>query len=223
MLAAFAVLGSLIFDAVKYYKDSERTVIVKGLSERDVKADTAIFPITFKALSENVSQLYDTMEKQNSEIVSFLLSLGFAKEEIGFSSPKITDRRANFYGENFSGERYLATATIIVYTNKVDLVLDSMRKLGELGKKGIVIAGDEYGYYTDFMYANLNDIKPSMIEEATKNARSVAEKFASDSGSKLGKIKSAQQGQFTITNRDQSTAYIKNVRVVSTIEYYLAN
>ena len=74
-----------------------------------------------------------------------------------------------------------------------------------------------------FIFSKLNDLKPEMIEEATKNARAVAEKFAEDSKSRLGKIKSASQGQFSVEDRDSSTPHIKQVRVVSTVEYYLSD
>jgi len=96
-----------------------------------------------------------------------------------------------------------------------------MSEQGELLQKGIAVGGDEYQYNVQFLFTGLNDIKPRMIEEATKNARAAAEKFARDSNSKLGKIKSANQGQFTISDRDANTPYIKNIRVVSTIDYYL--
>ena len=88
-------------------------------------------------------------------------------------------------------------------------------------KQGIAITEGEYRYNTVYSFTGLNDIKPQMIEEATRNARAAAMKFAQDSGSKLGKIKNASQGQFTISDRDENTPYIKNVRVVTTVNYYL--
>jgi hypothetical protein len=98
-----------------------------------------------------------------------------------------------------------------------------MGKLVELGKQGIAISGENYESKTVFLFTKLNDIKPVMIEEATKNARTVAEKFAQDSKSKLGRIRSASQGQFSIDDRDSNTPFIKKVRVVSTIQYYLSD
>jgi hypothetical protein len=93
----------------------------------------------------------------------------------------------------------------------------------ELGKQGIAISGGDYQSKPVFIFKKLNELKPVMIEEATKNARAVAEKFARDSNSKLGKIKSASQGEFSIEDRDSNTPYIKQVRVVSTVEYYLSD
>jgi hypothetical protein len=98
-----------------------------------------------------------------------------------------------------------------------------MPKLTELGKMGIVFSQNNYDAQVEYIFSRLNDVKPKMIEESTTNARSVAKKFASDSQSRLGKIKKATQGQFSISNRDKNTPYIKQVRVVSTIEYYLAD
>lgn len=98
-----------------------------------------------------------------------------------------------------------------------------MQTLSDLGQKGIAFSGEDYEVRTNYLFTQLNELKPAMIEEATKNARAVAEKFAQDSKSRLGKIKSAFQGQFTIENRDNSTPYIKKIRVVSTVEYYLSD
>ena len=98
-----------------------------------------------------------------------------------------------------------------------------MNKLADLGKRGIVLTGMGYQTATEYLFTRLNEVKPSMVEEATMKAREVAEKFAIDSKSKLGKIKSARQGQFPISNRDKNNPHIKKVRVVSTVEYYLSD
>ena len=98
-----------------------------------------------------------------------------------------------------------------------------MSGLSSLGKKGIVFSASNYETRTEYIFSKLNDIKPEMIEEATNNAREVAQKFATDSQSRLGKIKRAYQGQFTISDRDNNNPHIKKVRVVSTVEYYLAD
>ena len=98
-----------------------------------------------------------------------------------------------------------------------------MTELSVLGKQGIVIRGHDYENRTEYLFTGLNDIKPDMIEEATRNARVVAEKFAADSDSSLGKIKQARQGQFSISDRDQNNPHMKKIRVVSTIEYYLSD
>jgi hypothetical protein len=201
----------------------ERSVVVKGLSEREVTADIAIWPITFNVADNDLTNLYQTVQQKNDSVVEFLNSNGFKTDEITISAPAVVDKKAREYGNasDGSGYRYTASSTITVYTTQVDAVRESMIKLVDLGKQGIAIAGDTYSM--QFIYSKLNDIKPGMIEEATKNARESADKFAKDSDSSLGKIKQASQGTFSIENRDSSTAHIKKVRVVSTVEYYLSD
>ena len=110
-----------------------------------------------------------------------------------------------------------------MYSRDVARVRAAQKGLADLGRQGIVFSGEQYGTQTQYLFTGLNDIKPDMIEEATRNAREVGEKFARDSSSTLGKIRSAQQGQFSITDRDQNNPHIKKVRVVSTVEYYLSD
>ena len=110
---------------------------------------------------------------------------------------------------------------VVVTSEQVEKVNKLMNKQTELMSQGIAIVAGDYNYQTLYEFTGLNEIKPDMVADATKNARKAAQKFAQDSKSKLGKIKSASQGQFSIDDRDQYTPYIKNVRVVSTIEYYL--
>jgi hypothetical protein len=129
--------------------------------------------------------------------------------------------QAERYSVSQSPYRYNITSVVTVMSDNVDLVRKLMSEQGELLKQGIAVTGEDYQYRVQFLFTKLNDIKPQMIEEATKNARATAEKFAKDSGSKLGKIQSANQGQFSITDRDANTPYIKNIRVVSTVNYYL--
>lgn len=157
-------------------------------------------------------------------VIEFLKAAGFSESEISVSQPAIMDRQAQSYGDTERVRfRFTAAATITVYTEKVSLVRETMTKVVDLGKQGIAISGQDYQNRTEFLFTNLNRIKPEMIEEATRNAREVAMKFATDSNSRLGRIKTASQGQFSITDRDTSTKHIKNVRVVSTVEYYLSD
>ena len=140
------------------------------------------------------------------------------------SVPAIVDHQAQGYSpENARQFRYSGTSTLTVYSLNVEQVRAAMRNLVDLGKRGIAIAGEDYGSRTEFLFTHLNDLKPAMIEEATRNAREVAVKFAQDSSSVLGKIRTASQGQFSIEDRDSNTPHIKKVRVVSTVEYYLSD
>lgn len=204
-------------------KALDRVVQVKGLSERDVNADMVIWPIKFTEVGDDLAQLMAGIERKNEQVRAFLLLHGFEAPEISVAVPQIQDRQAGYQDGNSRQARYTVTSTLSVYSNKVDQALLAMPKLIELSKNGIAIAGQDYDAKPEFLYSELNQLKPQMIEEATKNGRAVAEKFAADAGSQVGKIRSANQGQFSIADRDTSTPHIKKVRVVSTLEFYLTD
>ena len=219
-----AALGFLLGNAAIKYREYERTVTVKGLSERDYAADIVIWPIQFTAASNNLESLYVSLESSTSKIRDFLLNKGIKMEEISFSSPAITDKSAQQWGSNERAEfRYTAIQTVTVYSKNINVVHSVMGSLSDLGKKGIVFVGNNYESQTEYLFSKLNEVKPAMIEEATRNAREVAEKFAADSKSSLGKIKNAIQGQFSIQPRDRNNPHIKKIRVVSTVVYYLSD
>lgn len=219
-----SVLGYLLGDAAIKYKGYERTVTVKGLSEQEHKADIVIWPIQFTAVGNDLESLYTAIESSTSMIQTFLQTKGIAANEITFSSPSIKDKSAQQWNNNTKAEfRYTAVQTVTVYSKNIDRVRSVKGSLSELGKQGIVFNGSDYQSQTEYIFSRLNEIKPMMIEEATGNARGVAQKFATDSQSSLGKIKRASQGQFSINNRDTNNPHIKKVRVVSTVEYYLSD
>ncbi|MCD6117968.1 SIMPL domain-containing protein [bacterium] len=219
-----SALGFLIGRSAIKVKEYERTVRVKGLSEREYPADIVLWPIKFTAASNDLSALYSSLEQSTKKIRAFLKKNGIDESEISVSLPYVTDKLAQQYGSGQRVEfRYTAMQTVTVYSKKVDLVRKTIKKLADLGKQGIVFSGDEYSISTEYIFTKLNEVKPEMIEEATRKAREVAEKFAKDSKSHLGKIKRASQGQFTISPRDRNNPHIKRVRVVSTIEYYLSD
>ncbi|MCB1803258.1 MAG: SIMPL domain-containing protein [Gammaproteobacteria bacterium] len=224
LAVGLGTLGYQLADGLLRFKAAERVVTVKGLAEREVAADTAIWPVRFNAADDDLQALYATLESQSAAVTRFLQEVGFAAEDISLSAPAIIDRRAQGYGNPAAQDlRYAGTVTITVYTRDVARVGQATRRLTELGKQGIALVGEDYGVRTDYQYTALNDIKPAMIEEATRNAREVAARFAQDSDSRLGKIRTANQGLFTIQDRDSNTPQIKKVRVVSTVEYYLVD
>ncbi|MFP5504591.1 MAG: SIMPL domain-containing protein [Gammaproteobacteria bacterium] len=183
-----------------------------------------MWPIKYNQADNDLVALYAAIERHNGLIVEFLKQRGFGDDEISVSVPAIVDRQAQAYGgEQNARFRYAATSSITVYSTDVDQVRATMNDLVELGKQGLAIAGQDYEARTQFLFTGLNALKPEMIEEATRNAREVAGKFAQDSASTLGKIKTASQGQFSIEDRDSNTPHIKKVRVVSTVEYYLSD
>ena len=224
LCVGLATMGLLLSEGIIKFRDMERVVSVKGLSERDMPADVAIWPIRFSEVSNDLSELYGSLESKNDKVNNFLRQQGFKVDEISVSEPAIQDRQAQGVSEEqVRNGRYAGTSTLTVYSNDIEMVRKAMSNLAQLGQNGIAISGQDYDVKTQFLFTKLNDIKPAMIEEATRNAREVAEKFAHDSGSKLGKIKRASQGQFSIDDRDSNTPYIKKVRIVSTVEYYLVD
>jgi len=221
--AGLILMGYVLGSSAIKFKEYERVVSVKGLAEKEVPADIAVWPINFTAADASLTTLYLSLEIDTKRVVDFLVAAGFDPAEITVAAPSIIDKFAQQFGNAENVQlRYTAQQTITVYSNKIDLVRKTTNNLAELGKKGIAFGGREYPG-TEFLFTKLNDIKPAMVEEATRKAREVAEKFANDSQSKLGKIRSANQGQFTVSNRDSNTPHIKNVRVVSTVEYYLSD
>ena len=223
IMIGLIVLGFMFPRAVEKNRSYDRTVNVKGLCEREVKADKVIWPIVYKVMADDVQDLYNQTSSSNDIIVDFLVSGGISPDEISVSVPKISDKLANEYGGYDRAYRYIAKNVVTVYTDKVDHVLALMSRQSELLKKGIITGGESWENPVEFRYEGLNDVKPEMIEEATKNAREAAQKFAKDSDSQLGKIKTASQGTFTIEDRDSNTPHIKKVRIVTSVTYYLNN
>ena len=175
-------LGAFLYCAMMHTKDRDRVVSVKGLSEREVKADYVIWPIVFKEVGNDLVALYESVQRS---------------------------------------QRYVATVVMTVASKDVEKLREIMGKQGELLKQGIAFSEGDYRYRKIYTFNGLNDIKPEMIDEANKNARAAAQKFAADSESKLGKIKTATQGQFSIEDRDENTPFIKKVRVVTSVQYFL--
>jgi hypothetical protein len=219
-----SVLGYLLGKAAIDFKEYERSVTVKGLSERDVAADIVIWPISFTEADNDLAELYRSLETGTGNIRDFLREKGVQPAEISVSPPSITDKSAQQYGGGQKPEfRYSAIQTVTVYSPSVELVRAAMNGLAELGKRGIAFTAGNYDTQTEYIFTGLNEIKPQMIQEATTKAREVAVKFAQDSNSRLGKIKQASQGQFSISPRDKNNPHIKKIRVVSTVEYYLSD
>lgn len=224
ILLGLAALGWLVGAAAIEVKQFERTVAVKGLSEREYPADLVVWPIQFTAAGNDLSELYGAIEDNVARITAFLRENGIDAAEISTGAPSIMDRSAQPYGGPERAEfRYTGLQTVTVYSTDVAGVQAVMSRLSALGKQGIVLTSGMYPAQTEYLFTRLNAVKPEMIEEATRNAREVAEKFAADSSSRLGKIRRASQGQFSIEPRDMNNPQIKRVRVVSTIEYYLSD
>ncbi len=219
IIIGFALLGYFISSGLKSIANQDQYVTVKGLAEREVMANKVVWPLPYKCVSNDMNQLYKEVERNSRTITAFLNDNGITDEEIIVSVPVVTDRLAQSYAPDNIKYRYQADAVITVTSSKVEKIIELMKQQITLLEQGVVV-GSEYGYETRFEFTDLNSIKPEMVEEATRNARAVAQKFANDSGSELGKIKQASQGQFSISS-DETTPQIKNIRVVTTVKYSL--
>lgn len=215
--AGIFFLGLFIKGGIDNMAFRDREVTVRGLAEREVPANRVTWPITYSVAGNELTNVYDQVTANNNAIVKFLTSNGINKSEITIAPPDTYNATTNQYVSQNINFKYSLSNTITVTSSKVDKVRALIDRSTELLKAGIPVSNG----YIDYEYTALNDIKPEMIAEATKNAREAADRFAEDSGSKVGKMKTANQGQFSIESQSSSVPFIKKVRVVSTIVYYL--
>lgn len=222
-LVALGIFGAgwMMKAGIDNFSNRDRVVTTRGLCEKEVKANKVTWPIVTKELGNDLPAIYQKIESSNAAILAFLKSNGISEDEISVNAPQVYDQAAERYGNQNVTYRYSVTNVVVVTSEKVEQVRNLIKKQTDLMKQGVAIVAGDYNYTTRYEYTDLNSIKPEMVAEATANAREAADKFATDSHSDLGKIKTASQGQFSIEDRDQYTPYIKTVRVVTSITYYL--
>ena len=212
-----AVMGWCVKSGIDNFANKDRKVTVKGLAEREVKADKVTWSITTNEMGDDLPTLYESVNSKTGKIKAFLKQCGIDDNEVTVNPPSVNDLESNTWSENRRNFRYIINTTLTVCTQKVDLVNKAIFKQAELLKQGVAVEGS----YPDYEYVSFQRMKPEMMEEAIKNAQKTAEQFANASDSELGKIQSAGQGQFEIEDRDQNTPYIKKLRVVTTVTYAL--
>lgn len=220
---AIILAGYFIGNMHKTGKRYDRYAEVKGLSEREVDADLAVWPLQVTLAGNELGALKQSIERQTDQVYRFFINQGFQDNQITRGITNIQDAHANIFNSNVgtSEYRYLVISELTVRTNDIKKLQNALTESLELMSEGILLGSKNTWRPIEYIFTGLNDLKPLMIEEATNNAREVAEKFARDSGSKVGKIRVARQGLFTISDRDQNTPEIKLVRVVSTIDFQL--
>jgi hypothetical protein len=240
LLLGLVVGGWVLGSEIKDLKLADRYVTVKGLVERTVKSDTAIWPVSFKEAGNDLSQVFAKSETDKNSVLKFFAAQGVQSNEISVGQIKVTDKLANEYGGNNTGPRYIVEQTVTVQSKDVDKIAKAGQRTAELVQAGIVVGGgngQQGGIRYEF--TGLNALKPDMITEATRNARASADRFAADSGSQVGSIRSANQGVLSISAADgvaggvvaqdeggagipnSDASIMKKVRVVSTVDYYL--
>lgn len=216
-----AFLGVCIKWGIDDFADKDRMVTVKGLAEQEVEADKVTWPIPTKELGNDLPELYQRINVTTQKVKAFLKQHGVKEEEISVNAPVVIDMQADQYNSNVRPYRYNITSVITVTSRNVKLVRGIMARQGELLKQGVAVVDGGYDNRITYEYVSFQKMKPKMMQEAIKNAEVTARQFAENSSSKLDKIMTAGQGQFSIEDRDQNTPYIKKVRVVTTVTYSL--
>ncbi len=224
-LIALGLIGSgaLIGQGITHARAGDRTVTVRGLSEREVKADLAVLPLRFTASGEVLSEVQARIDGDLALVRQFLKSQGYPAEAVDLGRLEVADTRSREYGVQNGGPRFILAQTVIVRTGDVARVQATTRALNDLVRQGVVLQ-DFQG--PSYIFTKLNAVRPQMIAEGTAAARTGAEQFAKDSGTPLGPIRQATQGSFEILPRDgaggdESGSIDKKVRVVTTITYSL--
>ena len=218
---AIVILGFSLKSGIDNFVNKDRNVVVKGLSEREVPADKVTWPVMFKVVGNDLQSLYNEINVKSGKIKKYLQRNGIEDGEISVNAPEVVDLEADRYSSNNRQYRYNVTGIITVTSGKVAKVRELIASQGELLKEGVAVVSGDYNNQIVYEYTAFNELKPEMIAEATKNARKSAEQFAQDSNSEIGRIQWANQGQFSIENRDANTPYIKKIRVVTSIRYEL--
>ena len=221
LAVSIAFLGLCIKWGIDDFANKDRNVTVKGLAEKEVEADKVTWPIPTKELGNDLPELYQRINTTTAKVKAFLKQHGIKDDEINVNAPVVIDLNADQYSNNNRGFRYNITSTITVTSQNVKLVRSIMAKQGELLKQGVAVLDGGYENRITYEYVGFKKMKPQMMREAIKNAEATAQEFATNSNSKLNKITKADQGQFSIDDRDANTPYIKKVRVVTTITYSL--
>jgi hypothetical protein len=217
------ILGLCIKGGIDNFVNKDRKVTVKGLAEMEVQANKVTWPIVCKEVGNDLPELYTKINDTNAAITKFLKSNGISDSEISINAPVVLDMSAERYDSNRSPFRYNITSVITVSSTNVPQVRKIIARQGELLKQGIAIVAGEYENPVTYSYTSFNQVKSKMMQKAIENAQVTANQFASNSHSTIDKIISADQGQFTIDDRDANSPYIKELRVVTTITYSLKN
>ncbi len=214
-------LGWFIKAGIDNFAGKDRKVVVKGLAEQEVEADKVTWPIVSKEVGNDLPELYVRIGATQRKIKGFLMKNGIKQEELTENAPQVADLQAREYSDNNKPYRYIVTSVITVTSSQVKKVRGIIARQGDLLKEGVAIVDGGYENPVKYEYVSFKEMKPKMMQEAIENAEKTAQQFAENSHSKLDKIVSADQGQFSIDDRDSNTPYIKKVRVVSTVVYSL--
>jgi len=211
-------------------RSADRFVTVKGVSEREVKADLALWPLRLVVGDNDLSRAQTTLARNTREVMAFLARHEIDTTQADLQGIRVVDVYAQQWGGAASApNRFIITQTVMVRSSDPDRIFAASQHVGDLIDASVVLSsGEEYGPGGPaFVFTRLNDLKPAMIAEATASAREAAEQFAQDSRSDIAGIRRANQGVFVILPRDEAPGVseqnqlFKKIRVVSTIDYLL--
>jgi hypothetical protein len=183
-----AIGGYFIGQTMYNAKVALNTAEAKGLAEQRVKADRANWNLVFSVAGkrrEDIAQLYQTAEEHQKTITDLLIDNGFEQDEIEIGVIDYRYREYRDRNQNLIDQTHELTGSIEVETEKVRLVSKVRANVNKLIAQGINISNEEPAY----RFTKLNDIKPEMLREATKNARLVANEFAESAGVSVGGIR----------------------------------
>ncbi len=230
LAAGVAVAGWFVGGGFTQARLGDRFVTVKGLSEREVRADLALWPIRFVATGDDLGQVQAKIVADAGAVADFLTAQGFGPDEFESQSLQVTDLLAQPYRSGPVESRFIIAQLIMVRSAEVDRVAAASRETSRLVDVGVVLTAEGFPVTGPiYLFTRLNDLKPEMIAEATARAREGAEQFAADSGSRVGGIRQANQGVFQILLRDNAPGLAeheqvnKTVRIVSTLDYFLTD
>ncbi|WP_166263366.1 SIMPL domain-containing protein [Marinobacter caseinilyticus] len=229
LIMSIAVVASamLIGQGLRDLRTGDRFVTVKGVAEREVTADLALWPLRFIATGDTLAEAQQQARSSRDSIMAFLQLQAIAQDAVELQRLDVTDTQANPFQGNANSQRFIINSTLMVRTPDIDKVRQASQAMGELVDSGVVLSADYGPSGPTYIYSGLNAIKPAMIAEATAAARESAKQFAADAATELGELRRANQGVFQILPRDQAPGIVeaqqpvKTVRVVSTVEYYL--
>ena len=211
--------GYLLGDGLLRAKMADRSVTVRGLAERDVMADLATWTISYSATTTNLASAQQSVDQDTEALVSWFGELGFPADALQPVSVNVSS-----YNNN-GVPQFTVRQRMSLRTTDIDRAQDAVKRQFELVRRGVLL---EEGSGISFTFTGLNQIKPEMVAEATRDARASAQQFAQDSGSDVGSIRNATQGYFSISARDGNSGGwgvadtpFKKVRVVTTVDFLL--
>jgi hypothetical protein len=228
ILGISAIIAAMLLSTgLTDLRTGDRYVTVKGVAEREVQADLALWPLRFVATGDTLDQAQEKARMSREAIMAFLKLQAIDTSAVELQRLDVTDTRANAYGANNNPQKFIINQTLMVRSTHIDRIRQAAQNVSELVDSGVVLSSDYGPSGPTYLFNRLNDIKPEMISEATAAAREAASQFAQDANTSLGGLRRANQGVFQILARDQAPGIsenqqpVKTVRVVSTFDYYL--